>query len=196
MSKLYFRYGAMGASKTANAIMVAYNYGERGQKAVIIKPAVDTRDEADVIRSRIGLQAPVVKFHSGDNLVSMFVDGRKRGSVNCIVVDEAQFLTDRQVHQLAELADVYGIPVICYGLRTDFRGELFPGSKALMAYADSIEEIKTMCWCGKKATFNARIVEGRVVREGEQVIIGGNEMYVALCRMHWTLGMLEHQQKG
>jgi len=192
MAKLYFRYGAMGASKTANVIMVSYNYGERGQKAVIIKPATDTRDEADVIRSRIGLQADVVRFGSHDDLYSMFVDGKLgKGGIDCVVVDEAQFLTAEQVRQLSDLADRHGVPVICYGLRTDFRGELFPGSATLMAWADSIEEIKTMCWCGKKATFNARICNNTVVKEGKQVMIGGNDLYVALCRLHWKVGMLE-----
>ena len=202
MAKLYFRYGAMGASKTANAIMVAYNYSERGQRAVIVKPALDTRDEADVIRSRIGLQAEVVNIGANEDLWMSLLNGdlQPRSAnlkkvngpkLDCIVVDEAQFLTKKQVVQLSGIADQFNIPVICYGLRTDFKGELFPGSKALMAYADSIEEIKTMCWCGKKATFNARVQGEKVVNEGEQVMIGGNEMYVALCRLHWATGKLK-----
>jgi thymidine kinase len=182
MAKLYFRYGAMGSSKTANAIMVQYNYQERGQKALLVKPLIDTRDGGPVVGSRSGLQAPCIYM---EDLTSEIAKG-----YSCIIVDEAQFLTKDQVKMLVSIVDDLSIPVIAYGLRADFQGNLFEGSHWLLAWADSIEEIKTVCWCGRKATCNARISNGKVVREGEQVVIGGNESYVALCRKHWANGDL------
>lgn len=189
--KLYFRYGAMGASKTANALMAAYNYSERGQHALIMKPAIDTRDGEGVISSRIGLKAEAYMFSPEDD-IGKVVKGRSK-KIDCIIVDEAQFLTPKQVEQLSDLSDFDDIPVICYGLRTDFMGCFFPGSRALMEMADTIEEIKTICWCGKKATCNARIQNGKVLRVGEQILIGGNDSYVALCRKHWKDGDLGHR---
>ena len=182
MAKLYFRYGAMGSSKTANAIMVRYNYQERGQKALLVKPRIDTRDGGPVVGSRSGLQAPCLYM---EDLTPEIAQG-----YDCIIVDEAQFLTKEQVQMLVSIVDDLSIPVITYGLRADFQGNLFEGSHWLLAWADSIEEIKTVCWCGRKATCNARIADGKVVREGEQVVIGGNESYVALCRKHWANGDL------
>ena len=182
MAKLYFRYGAMGSSKTANAIMVDYNYRERGCKCLILKPQLDTRDGKKLIASRCGLKAPCLFMEELDT-----VDPR---GYDCIIVDEAQFLTKEQVEKLVYIVDVLNIPVIAYGLRADFRQELFEGSKWLLAWADSIEEVKTVCWCGKKATCNARISDGKVIKAGEQILLGGNESYVALCRKHWALGML------
>ena len=182
MAKLYFRYGAMGSSKTANAIMVQYNYHERGQSALMLKPQLDSRDGARIVSSRCGLSAPCRYVEELDNLDLSIYD--------CIIVDEAQFLTRAQVRRLAQIADGLDIPVICYGLRADFQGNLFEGSTWLMAWADAIEEIKTVCWCGRKATFNARVSGGKVVRSGAQIMLGGNESYVALCRRHWTSGEL------
>ena len=182
MSKLYFRYGAMGSSKTANAIMVQYNYHERGQRALMVKPRLDSRDGERVVVSRSGLRAPCIYMDE------LSVD-TARGN-DCVIVDEAQFLTKDEVARLVEIVDRLGIPVIAYGLRADFRGNLFEGSHWLLAWADSIEEIKTVCWCGRKATYNARILNGRVVKEGEQIQLGGNESYTALCRRHWALGEL------
>ena len=182
MAKLYFRYGAMGSSKTANAIMVQYNYQERGQNALMIKPRLDSRDGERVVASRSGLSARCVYMEEiGKIDLSLY---------NCVIVDEAQFLTKAQVAKLVEIADDMNIPVICYGLRADFQGNLFEGSTWLMAWADTIEEIKTVCWCGRKATCNARVVDGKVAREGEQIVLGGNESYVALCRKHWARGEL------
>ncbi|MBQ6594391.1 MAG: thymidine kinase [Clostridia bacterium] len=182
MAKLYFRYGAMGSSKTANAIMVQYNYHERGQRALMLKPRLDTRDGDRIVGSRSGLSAPCRFIEEIEELdVSQY---------DCLIVDEAQFLKKEQVERLVRIVDDDNIPVICYGLRADFRGELFEGSMWLMAWADTIEEIKTVCWCGKKATFNARVSDGRVVKAGEQIMIGGNESYVALCRRHWADGVL------
>lgn len=188
MAKLYFRYGAMGSSKTANAIMVAYNYHERGQKALMIKPAIEKRDGEATVSSRSGLSAPCVYMEEIDS-----VDVR---DYDCLVVDEAQFLTKQQVEKLVHIVDDLGVPVVCYGLRADFRGNLFEGSTWLLAWADSIEEVKTVCWCGRKATMNARIENGRVVKVGEQIVLGGNESYTALCRKHWAEGNLGDHPEG
>ena len=182
MAKLYFRYGAMGSSKTANAIMVQYNYKERGQKALMLKPRLETRDGEKTVRSRSGLSATCEYVEDID-----LIDVRQ---YDCLIVDEAQFLTKAQVEKLVEVVDQMGIPVMCYGLRADFQGNLFEGSKYLLAWADSIEEIKTVCWCGRKATYNARICNGKVIKTGEQIMLGGNESYVSLCRKHWTEGKL------
>ena len=182
MAKLYFRYGAMGSSKTANAIMVQYNYRERGQNALLLKPRLDSRDGEKVVGSRSGLCAPCEFIENLDRIDLNLYD--------CLIVDEAQFLTKAQVEQLVDVVDRRGIPVICYGLRADFQGNLFEGSHWLLAWADTIEEIKTVCWCGRKATCNARVAGGKVVKDGEQIVLGGNESYVALCRKHWKSGEL------
>ena len=185
MAKLYFRYGAMSSSKTANALMVKYNYGERGQNALLVKPAIDVRDGVRTVKSRCGLSSECVLFHEMD------IAAIKRGDYDCIIVDEAQFLTREEVYYLVHLVDDCNIPVICYGLRADFKGELFEGSYHLLVLADKLEEVKTICWCGKKAAFNARFDEtGRVVKEGAQVVLGANDKYIGLCRRHWIAGDL------
>ena len=182
MAKLYFRYGAMGSSKTANAIMVQYNYVERGQKVLMVKPKLDNRDGERVLLSRCGLKTECAFVEELDQYdVSQY---------DCVIVDEAQFLTKAQVEELVRIVDVLGVPVIAYGLRADFQGNLFEGSQWLMAWADTIEEVKTICWCGKKAICNARVANGRVVREGDQIVLGGNSQYVSLCRKHWATGEL------
>lgn len=180
MAKLYFRYGAMGSSKTANAIMVRFNYLERGQKCVMFKPRLDTRDGERIVASRSGLTAPCYYIEEIDDI--------DLSNVDCVIVDEAQFLTKAQVEKLAQIVDEMDIPVIAYGLRADFRGELFEGSTWLLAWADSVEEVKTVCWCGKKATYNARLLDGKVTKTGEKIVLGGNESYTALCRKHWKSG--------
>jgi len=180
MAKLYFRYGAMGSSKTANAIMVRHNYMERGQKVLILKPRLDNRDGETIIGSRCGLTCECE-----------FIEDIDRFNVkdfDCVIVDEAQFLTKAQVEKLVHIVDVDNVPVIAYGLRADFQGNLFEGSQWLLAWADTIEEVKTICWCGKKATCNARLLNGKVVKEGEQIQLGGNESYISLCRKHWASG--------
>lgn len=182
MAKLYFRYGAMGSSKTANAIMVRYNYIERGQRVLVLKPQLDSRDGERIIRSRSGLSAPCAYVEE--------LSEYNPENYDCIIVDEAQFLTEVQVQQLVDIVDCHNVPVIAYGLRADFRGELFEGSLWLLSWADSIEEVKTVCWCGRKATFNTRVHDGRVVREGEQILLGGDDPYSSLCRKHWRLGQL------
>lgn len=186
MAKLYFRYGAMGSSKTANAIMVQYNYQERGQNALMLKPQLDNRDGAHMVGSRSGLSAACHFVEEMDDL--------DLTAYNCIIVDEAQFLTKAQVQRLVDIVDDMDIPVICYGLRADFQGNLFEGSHWLMAWADTIEEIKTVCWCGRKAIMNARLMDGKVVKSGEQIVLGGNESYVALCRRHWAKGELAPEE--
>lgn len=182
MAKLYFRYGAMGSSKTANAVMVQYNYQERGRKVLMLKPKLENRDGATIVRSRCGLEA---QCRFVEELGEISLDG-----IECVIVDESHFLTAEQVKQLVNIVDERDIPVICYGLRSDFRGELFEGSRELLRWADTIEEIKTICWCGRKATFNARVQNGHIVREGEQIMMGGNSAYVSLCRRHWREGNL------
>lgn len=183
MAKLYFRYGAMGSSKTANAIMVRYNYFERGKKALLIKPALDTRDGATVIASRSGLEAECTLMDELD------MDKVRAHEYDCLIIDEAQFLTEEQVKLLTDIVDECDVPVICYGLRTDFRGEFFPGSRALLAMADTVEEVKTICWCGRKAIMNARLDgKGGITKQGEQVVLGANDKYISLCRKHWKEG--------
>lgn len=183
MAKLYFRYGAMGSSKTANAIMVRHNYLERGQRVLMLKPRLDNRDGETMIASRSGLRC---ECH--------FIEDLDRFNVrdyDCLIVDEAQFLTRAQVERLVRVVDIDNVPVIAYGLRCDFRNELFEGSQWLLAWADTIEEVKTICWCGKKAAFNARFDQhGHVVKEGAQVVLGANDKYIGLCRRHWMAGDL------
>ena len=185
MAKLYFRYGAMGSSKTANAIMVLYNYQERNQRVLMVKPALENRDGERTLKSRCGLSAECVFMEELDDALVQQHD--------CVIVDEAQFLTRAQVERLVAIVDEMDVPVICYGLRADFQGNLFEGSRWLLAWADTIEEIKTVCWCGRKATCNARISNGHVVKAGEQIMLGGNESYVALCRKHWAQGKLGNE---
>lgn len=187
MAKLYFRYGAMGSSKTANALMVRYNYLEKGKNPLLLKPAIENRDGEKIISSRIGLSAEC-------ELAEEFLMKATKEYLNqydVIIIDEAQFLKTSDIDVLARIVDECQITVICYGLRTDFTGHLFEGSKRLMELADVIEEIPTICWCGKKAQFNARVKNGTVVKTGEQIEMGGNESYVSLCRKHFMQGELK-----
>jgi thymidine kinase len=186
MAQLYFKYGTMGSSKTANALMARFNYEERGQRTLLVKPRLDTRDGDHMVRSRIGLTHPCVYF---DEMRAMSDEELTENA--CIIVDEAQFLTKEEVLYLVHLVDACDIPVLCYGLRADFKGDLFPGSEELLVMADKIEEVKTICWCGRKATFNARFDKnGRVLKEGAQVVLGANDQYIGLCRRHWMEGNL------
>lgn len=196
MAKLYFRYGAMGSSKTANALMVCYNYEERNQKVLLAKSAVDTRDGAYIVRSRIGLERECILLHE---LCRMTEEELKE--YHAIVVDEAQFATPEEIDYLAYIVDELDIPVICYGLRADFQNKLFSGSERLLTLADEICEIKTICWCGAAAKCNARYNEHGIVREGAQVMLGANDSYIALCRKHFKEGnfgpnwKLEHSKQ-
>ena len=183
MAKLYFKYGAMGSSKSAQALITRFNYEELGMKVWLIKPSIDTRDGADIIKSRIGLEAVANVMTPEQNILEEY---RKAGKHDVIIADEAQFFTPEQIDQLREIVDVDDLPVLCFGLRTDFLTHFFPGAQRLMELADSITEIKTVCACGSKATVNARIDEnGRVVTEGSQVFLGGNDSYIAMCHRCW-----------
>lgn len=180
MAKLYFKYGAMGSSKTAQALITKFNYEERGMKVWIGKPCIDTRDGEDMIQSRIGLKTKAFVIGQNDNLYTLFYNMKEKYDV--IIIDEAQFLEPEQVDQLGDIVMQLKIPVMCFGLKTDFQTKMFPGSKRLFEIAESITEIKTICKCGRKATVNARIdSEGNVVTEGEQVELGGNDRYLAMC---------------
>ncbi len=184
MAKLYFKYGAMGSSKTANALITKFNYEERGMKVWLIKPSIDVRDGADVVKSRIGLSANAEIITPDKNLVEEY---NKHGDCNVIIADECQFFCSEQIDQLRKIVDKLNIPVLCYGLRTDFLTHMFEGSRRLFEVADSITEIKTICACGKKAIVNARIDEsGKVVTQGGQILLGGNDSYVAMCHSCWV----------
>lgn len=183
MSKLYFKYGAMGSSKSAQALITKFNYEELGMTVWLIKPSTDTRDGADLVKSRIGLEAHAQIITPGQNIVEEY---HKAGRYDVIIADEAQFFTPEQVGQLRELVDDADIPVLCFGLRTDFLTHCFPGSQRLMELSDSLTEIKTVCACGRKATVNARIDgNGRIITQGSQVFLGGNDSYIAMCHKCW-----------
>lgn len=183
MAKLYFKYGAMGSSKTANALITRFNYEERGMKVWLIKPAIDTRDGAAVIRSRIGLSAEAYSVAPDTNL---FVEYEQNRDCDVIIADECQFFSAKQVDELRRIVDELNVPVLCYGLRTDFLTHTFSGSQRLFEVADSITEIKTICSCGKKAIVNARIDgDGQIITEGGQIMLGGNDAYVAMCHSCW-----------
>lgn len=193
MAKLYFKYGAMGSSKTANALITKFNYEERGMKVWLIKPSIDDRDGANAVKSRIGLYAEAYVVTPDKNLVDEY---QSHKDINVIIADECQFLTPAQIDNLRTIVDEYDIPVLCFGLRTDFLTHLFPGSRRLFEVADSISEIKTICTCGKKAIINARIDEnGKVVTEGDQILIGGNDSYVAMCHSCWQQ-KIKKQKEG
>ena len=186
MAKLYFYYASMNAGKSTNLLQADFNYRERGMRTVLFTAAVDDRFDAGTITSRIGLQENAIAFERDTDLVAI-VHREGEAPPACVLVDEAQFLTADQVDQLATLADVHGIPVLAYGLRTDFQGRLFEGSARLLAIADSLTEIKSVCMCGRKATMNLRVdAAGMPVAEGRQTEIGGNDRYVALCRRHFN----------
>ena len=193
MAKLYFKFGAMGSSKTAQALITKFNYEERNMKVMFLKPAIDTRDNAAVIRSRIGLEAPAILVREDEDLYALYRDVYEDCRV--IIVDECQFLTEKQVDELGQIVIDYDIPVLCFGLRSDFRTQLFPGSKRLFEIAESITEIKSICECGAKATVNARFDDaGRLVTTGAQVVIGGNGRYKAMCRKCWL--KLQEKQRA
>lgn len=179
MAKLYFRYGAMGCGKTIDLLKVAFNYEERGQKVLVYTASIDDRYCVGEVTTRIGIKRKAILFNRETNI---FEDVKKYSNISCVLVDEAQFLTRKQVEQLTDIVDVLKIPVICYGLRTDFRMEFFEGSGPLMEMADKIEELKTICECGEKATVNMRYINGKPVTTGDQIFIGGNESYKAVCR--------------
>jgi thymidine kinase len=186
MAKLYFYYSAMNAGKSTTLLQSSYNYRERGMRTLVFTPAIDTRAGPGRIQSRIGLGGDAIPLQPADQLLELVRREHTTLPVACVLVDEAQFLTRAQVEQLADVADLLRIPVLCYGLRTDFQAQLFPGSAALLALADDLIELKTICHCGRKATMNLRIAaNGAAVTEGAQVEIGGNDRYLPMCRRHF-----------
>ena len=185
MAKLYFRYGVMGSSKSAQALITKFNYEEQGMRVWLIKPAADTRYGKDIVRSRIGLEQTGDVITEEMNLFEIFRD-REREFNDVIIADEAQFLTPQHIEQLRDIVDNYNVPVFCFGLRTDFRTKMFPGSARLFELADSVSELKTVCTCGGKAMVNARIDgEGNIITEGAQIMLGGNESYRPMCYKCW-----------
>ena len=193
MAKLYFKYGAMGSSKTAQALITKYNYEENDLRVWLIKPSADSRDGEAVIRSRIDLEG-VAQILSPEADVLEIFRAEQLGQCDVIIVDECQFLTEAQIDQLRAIVDEHNVPVMCFGLRTDFQCHLFAGSRRLMEVADTIQEIKTICDCGAKATVNARIdSEGHIVTQGEQLFLGGNDSYIAMCHKCWVRGIREHK---
>ncbi len=194
MAKLYFKYGAMGCSKSAQALITKFNYEERGMKVLLLKPSIDTRDGATAVRSRIGLEQQAVTVAGDVNLYDLYVNNYRDADV--IIVDECQFLAPDQVDDLNQIVIDFDLSVLCFGLATDFLTHLFPGSRRLFEIADSIQEIKSVCKCGGKATINARLDdEGNVVFSGDQVCIGGNERYIAMCKKCWLKAKREHDAK-
>ncbi|WP_337269001.1 thymidine kinase [Oryzifoliimicrobium ureilyticus] len=187
MAKLYFHYSTMNAGKSTMLLQASYNYQERGMRVLLLLAAFDNRAGQGLIGSRIGLQAPAVVFHLDTNLFDLVKEANGEGEpIACVFVDESNFMTREHVWQLARVVDCLGIPVMAYGLRTDFKGRLFPSSEELMAIADELREVRTICHCGRKATMVVRLdAQGKVLTEGAQIMVGGNESYVSLCRMHW-----------
>jgi thymidine kinase len=190
MAKLYFYYSAMNAGKSTVLLQSSYNYRERGMHTLVLTPAIDTRAGLGKVKSRIGLEAGATAFGATDDLLAITRAEHQRQPLSCVLVDEAQFLTKAQVWQLSDVADDLNIPVLAYGIRTDFVGNLFQGSEALLAWADNITEIKTICHCGRKATMHLRVgPDGKALREGAQIEIGGNERYLSVCRRHFKAGL-------
>ena len=193
MAKLYFYYSAMNAGKTTTLVQSAYNYRERGMKTLVLKPEIDERHRSSIVRSRIGLETDAETIGAKDNLFDLIEGKYRKNTLNCVLLDEAQFLTKSQVFSLGEIVDRLEIPVLAYGLRSDFRGELFEGSLYLLAWADELVEIKTICHCGKKAGMVLRLDEnGKPVKRGDQVKIGGNDIYVSVCRKHFKQQQAEN----
>ena len=190
MAQLYYRYSTMNAGKSIELIKVAYNYEERGKHVLTLIPSVDDRYGVGLITSRIGLQREADIVNEDTNILDLFIQKNTDHPVDCVLIDECQFLKKHHVEELAEIVDSFEVPVLAFGLKNDFQNELFEGSYYMLAYADKIEEIKTICWCGRKATMVARLVNGNIVKQGEQIVIGGNDMYVSLCRKHYNDGRL------
>ena len=194
MAKLYFKYGAMGSSKSAQALITRFNYEELGMTVWLIKPSTDDRDGADIIKSRIGLSARADVIRPEDSIRDLLPS---KGHIDVIISDESQFFTPEQIDELRYIVDEDDIPVICYGLRTDFMTRFFPGSMRLMELSDSLSEIKTVCTCGSKAMVNARIdANGNIITEGSQVFLGGNDSYKAMCHKCWTRNIREQKKEG
>ncbi|MGM0525370.1 MAG: thymidine kinase [Pseudomonadota bacterium] len=190
MASLYFTYSAMNAGKSTSLLQVAHNYEERKQRVMLMTPAIDDRAGNGNIASRLGIKRAATQFSSDCDLTEKVLSHHQRGAIDCLLIDEAQFLTEQQVWQLSTLADQHNIPVMCYGIRTDAFGNAFPGSAVLLAVADKLVEMKTICHCGRKATMSLRVdKQGNAVTMGQQIAIGGNDRYVSCCRKHWKQAM-------
>lgn len=194
MAQLYYRYSTMNAGKSLELIKVAYNYEERGKKVMVLTPAVDDRYGTGQVTSRLGVSRDAILINEDSNILKLFVEEERKRKVDCVLVDECQFLKKHHVQELVEIVDSFDVPVLAYGLKNDFKNELFEGSYYMLVYADKIEEIKTICWCGRKATMVARVVDGKFVKTGEQIVIGGNDMYVSLCRKHYNDGRVSEDK--
>lgn len=190
MAQLYYRYSTMNAGKSIELIKVAYNYEERGKRVLVLSPGIDDRYGIGTVASRIGVSREAIIVNEDTNILELFMIENHKGNVDCVLVDECQFLKKHHVQELVEIVDSCDVPVLAYGLKNDFKNDLFEGSYYMLVYADKIEEIKTICWCGRKATMVARIVEGKFVKTGEQIVVGGNDMYISLCRKHYNDGRL------
>lgn len=190
MAQLYYRYSTMNAGKSIELIKVAYNYEERGKRVLVFTPAIDDRSGVGIVSSRIGIQRDALPITDDTNLLDVFMKENAKETVDCVLIDECQFLRKHHIQELVEIVDSCDVPVLAYGLKNDFRNELFEGSYYMLIYADKIEEIKTICWCGRKATMVARVVDGKFVKEGQQIVVGGLDMYVSLCRKHYNDGRL------
>ena len=190
MAQLYYRYSTMNAGKSIELIKVAYNYEERGKNVLTLMPGVDNRYGVGLITSRIGIQREALVVDHDTDILDLFLRENAKGKIDYVLVDECQFLRKHHVQELVEIVDSLEVPVLAYGLKNDFRNELFEGSYYMLVYADKIEEIKTICWCGRKATMVARVVDGKFVKQGEQIVVGGSDMYVSLCRKHYNDGRL------
>ncbi len=188
MASLYFKYAAMNSGKSTQLLQAHYNYTERGMNPVAMTAGIDNRSGHGKISSRLGITSAAHTFSASTDIYADIAALHAQQPVSAVLIDESQFMTRAQVEQCARVVDDLGIPVMCYGLKTDFRGKLFDGSEALLCLADNIEEIKALCWCGKKAIMTARVVDGAMARDGEQVAIGGNELYTSLCRKHFMRG--------
>jgi len=191
VAQLYYRYSTMNAGKSIELIKVAYNYEERNKRVLVLTPSVDDRFGIGVIASRIGVTREAIAVNEDTNILELFMKENKKSPIDCVLVDECQFLKKHHVQELVEIVDSCDVPVLAYGLKNDFQNELFEGSYFMLVYADKIEEIKTICWCGRKATMVARILDGKFVKTGEQIVVGGNDMYISLCRKHYNDGRLE-----
>lgn len=192
MASLYFKYAAMNSGKSTQLLQAHYNYFERGMNPLAMTAQIDDRFGAGKITARIGLDLHADMFTADTDLFDFIEKMHTNKKIDALLIDEAQFLTEKQVYDCAKIVDDLDIPVMCYGLKTDYMGKLFPGSETLLRLADNLEEIKTICWCGRKATHTARVTgKGEVVREGNQIAIGGNDMYVSLCRRHFMNGQLQ-----
>jgi thymidine kinase len=187
MAKLIFNYSAMNAGKSTALLQASYNYHERGMRTMLMTAAIDNRYGQAVISSRLGISSQAFIFHESDDVLAMVSKEHHQNTISCVLIDEAQFLTKEHVWQISQIADQMNIPVLAYGLRTDFQGELFPGSAALLGIADHIREIRTICWCGRKAIMVLRLdADGQPIMAGEQIAVGGNDLYVSVCRRHWV----------